>query len=153
MTKREKTILMAAAALLLVFAILAAWQAAQANSARTNLAEARAELDLQRAESTLALGAIEANRGSYELARQLASSFFTVLQGAIPTAPAAAREPLGQILQQRDPMITALSRSDPQVASQLVQLLIRFRLAMGEPVGPQPPAQRPDQPAPATPGE
>ena len=36
-------------------------------------------------------------------------------------------------------MITALSRSDPQAASQLVQLLIRYRIALGEPVGPSEP--------------
>jgi hypothetical protein len=140
MTRREKLILTVAAMLVLVFAGLALWQRATAGAAERRLAAVGTELALQRHESTLALAAIEAGRGSYELARQLASDFFTGLQAELGQAPEAARAELQQLQQQRDGMITALSRSDSQAAPQLVQLLIRFRIALGEPVGPQQPA-------------
>ena len=140
MTRRETFTVTAAAAVLLLAAGFGAWQAARVRGTRDELAAVRTQLALQRHESTLALAAIEATRGSYELGRQLASSFFTGLQATVSAAPAEAREPLSQILAQRDAMITALSRSDPQAAPQLTQLLIRYRMALGEPVGPPQPA-------------
>ena len=140
MTQREKLVLGAAAVLVLVFAAIAIWQGAAGAGAERRLADTRTELALQRHESTLALAAIEAGRGSYELARQLASDFFTGLQTDLGSSPPETRAALQQLLQQRDAMITALSRSDPQAAHQLVRLLIRYRIALGEPVGPGEPA-------------
>jgi len=141
MTRQEKLVLGFAAALLLALVGIAIWQVVRADDAERRLAQTRTELALQRHESTLALAAIEATRGSYELARQLASDFFTGLQADLGRAPAAAQPALREILQPRDAMITALSRSDAQAASQLVQLVIRYRIALGEPVGPGEPAE------------
>jgi len=162
MTRREKLILGSAGVLVLILAAVAIWQATRAASAERREADTSTLLDLQRQESTLALSAIEAGRGSYELARQLASDFFTGLQARFDSAPAESSDALQQVLLQRDAMITALSRSDPQSAPQLVQLLIRYRVALGEPVGPnepagptppasQAPVTTPDEPAGPTP--
>lgn len=140
MTRREKLVLGVAGLLVLVFAAVALWQQTRTGAAERRLADRTSELALQRQESTLALAAIEASRGSYELARQLASDFFSGLQAQLANAPEEARPELERVLSQRDPMITALSRSDPQAASQLVQLLIRLRIAMGEQVGPRQPS-------------
>lgn len=147
MTSREKAVL--ALALVLVLSVLALLvvQRARTGDAQSQLEEARMQLALQQHESTLAVAAIEAVRGSFEISRQLASDFFSGLQQDVNRAPEAARAEFSNILTQRDAMITALSRSDPQAAPQLIQLLIRYRLAMGEPVGPQTPAA---QPAPVT---
>jgi hypothetical protein len=157
MTRQEKVVLVVAAAVLLAFAGIALWQSARAIAAERRLAAVRTELALQRYESTLALAAIEAGRGSYELARQMASDFFTGLQLDLERAPAEARSALQEVLLQRDSMITALSRSDPQSGPQLVRLLLRYRIALGEPVGPREPAMSApppaEQPAPdSTPG-
>jgi len=156
LTTREKQVLITAATLLLVLALVAAWQVARAGSSESRLQETRTELALQRHESTLALAAIEANRGSFELARQLASDFFTGVQADLASAPVSARDALQQILVQRDGMITALSRSDPQAAPQLVQLLMRYRIALGRPIGPQQPSgaapAQPPAPKDSTPG-
>ena len=151
MTRREKLILGVAALLLLALAGIAIWQKIRADAAERRLADTRSELALQRYESTLGLAAIEATRGSYELARQLASDFFMGLQADLASAPAAVQPALQQILLPRDAMITALSRSDPQAAPQLVQLLIRYRIARGETVGPQEPAASPAAPQPTAP--
>jgi len=160
MTSREKAIMVVAAVLLLALAALVIWQGSRARSAERELAATRSELVLQRHEATVAMAAIEATRGNYELARQLASSFFTGLQSDLDQPPEvwrracetcqAARPELQQILQPRDAIITALSRSDAQAAPQLVQLLVRYRSALGEPVGPREPALSP-QPGAAPP--
>jgi hypothetical protein len=91
MTRQEKVVLVVAAAVLLAFAGIALWQSARAIAAERRLVAVRTELTLQRNESTLALAAIEAGRGSYELARQLASDFFTGLQAEVDQAPDAAK--------------------------------------------------------------
>jgi hypothetical protein len=140
MTRREKLVVVVAAVLVLAFGGIALWQLARASGAERRLAATRTELTLQRHESTLALSAIEASRGSFELARQFASDFFTGLQAELADSPAGSRPALQEVLLQRDAMITALSRSDPQAAPQLVRLFIRYRIALGEPVGPREPA-------------
>jgi hypothetical protein len=148
MTNREKLVLGVAAALLLAMLGVTLWQVARSAAAERRLAAATTELALQRHESTLALAAIEAGRGNFELARQLASGFFTGVQDDLGNAPADARPALQELLLQRDAMITTLSRADAQAAPQLVQLLLRYRIARGEPVGPREPALSPTAPPP-----
>jgi hypothetical protein len=137
MTMQQRTILIAAAAAIVAFGIGAFWQYTSARSYADRLAESEREYVFQRLEATLGAATIEAQRGGYEIARQLASEFFSGLQQNIHRAGPQQRPIFQEILAQRDAMITALSRSDPQTGSLLAQLFIRFRIARGEPVGPE----------------
>ena len=65
------------------------------------------------------------------MARQHASDFFSGLQTEIATAPEPAAPALQQILSERDALITALSRSNPEAPSLLAQMFNRYRVAMG----------------------
>jgi hypothetical protein len=147
MTPQQRSILIAAAAAILGFALGAGWQYAASRGPVRDLDQTRTELAFQQLEATLGAATIEAQRGSYELARQLASSFFTGLQTHLGSAPQDQQAAFTDLLQQRDPMITALSRGDPQTGSMLAQMFMRYRIAMGEPVGPASDAQSPSAPA------
>lgn len=136
MTQQQKTIAIAVGAAILAFAIGALWQYGNARSHADQLAATDRALTFQRLEATLGAATIEAQRGSYEISRQLASDFFGGLQAEIGRADADRRTAFHEILQQRDAMITSLSRSDPQAGPMLAQLFTRYRIAMGEPVGP-----------------
>lgn len=137
MSDQQRTILVAAVAAILGFAIGAGWQYATTRGPINELEQTREDLAFQEIEATLGAATIEAQRGSFEIARQLVSDFFTGLQNNIGDAPADRSDAFRDILAQRDAMITALSRGDPQSGSMLAQLFMRFRIAMGEPVGPQ----------------
>jgi hypothetical protein len=136
MNERHRMIAIALAALIVGFALGALWQYTSARSYAQRLHTTEHDLTFKRLEASLGAATIEAQRGSYEIARQLASDFFTGLQDALGTAPAQRQPEFTSILQQRDPMITALSRSDLQSGAMLAQLFVRYRIAMGEPVGP-----------------
>ncbi|HSJ08017.1 MAG TPA: hypothetical protein VK936_15035 [Longimicrobiales bacterium] len=136
MSDQQRTILIAAAAAILAFAIGALWQYAAVRSHADRLAATTDSLTFQRLEATLGAATIEAQRGSYEISRQLASDFFSGLQTEIGAAAPDRGQAFADILQQRDAMITALSRYDAQSGALLAQLFTRYRIAMGEPVGP-----------------
>jgi hypothetical protein len=136
MSDNQRTILIAAAAAIVAFAIGALWQYASVRTHADRLSATSEALTFQRLEATLGAATIEAQRGSYEISRQLASDFFSGLQAAIGGAAPDRRQAFTEILQQRDAMITALSRYDTQSGALLAQLFTRFRIAMGEPVGP-----------------
>jgi hypothetical protein len=136
MSAQQKTVLIAVAAALVGFAFGALWQYTSVRSHARQLERLERELELQTLEATLGAATIESQRGSYEISRQLASDFFGGLQRELPRASRDRRRALDEISQQRDAMITALSRSDPQAGAMLAQLFTRFRLAMGKPVGP-----------------
>jgi len=93
----------------------------------------RAELAVARTEATLGASALEAQRGSYEVSRRLASDFFTQLQATVGEAPAAIRPQLNSILDQRDATITMLSRSDPQAGAVLQLMFTQYRTALHGP--------------------
>lgn len=100
----------------------------------------RAELAVARTEATLGAAALEAQRGSYEVSRRLASDFFTQLQATVAEAPAAIRPQLMSILGQRDATITMLSRSDPQSGAVLQLMFTQYRTALHGPENaPEPP--------------
>jgi hypothetical protein len=145
-TTQQRTIAVAAAAAIVAFALGALWQYASARSYAAELAATEHDLAFQRLEATLGAATIEAQRGSYEIARQLASRFFSGLQTEVANARDDRRPALTDILQRRDAMITALSRSDPQSGSMLAQLFVRYRIAMDEPVGPEPGVTSPPGP-------
>jgi hypothetical protein len=132
-----RTWLMLIAAVLIAFLIGYGWQRIRANSIDEQRATAERALEVQRIESTLGAAAIEAQRGSYEVARQHASDFFTDLQAEVDSMPQAAQPEMRALLGHRDVIITALSRSDPQSGPQLAQMFVRYRTALGEPVGPR----------------
>lgn len=135
---RGQQVVLTAGGLVLAFAIGFGWQYTRAREleqelaeAEAQLGEARAELTFARLESTLAAGTVQAQRGSFEVARGLASEFYTGLQQSVAEAPAEALAELQAILAQRDAMITALSRADPASGELLAQLLVRYRVALG----------------------
>jgi hypothetical protein len=138
MTAQQRIILAAVFTGIVGFALGSLWQYTSVRDLTTRLEATQHDLDFQRLEATLGAATIEAQRGSYEIARQLASSFFGGLQQQIGAARGERQEAFHEILQHRDAMITALSRSDPQSGPMLAQLFVRYRIAMGEPVGPDP---------------
>jgi hypothetical protein len=157
MTHQQRVILIGAAAAIAGFAIGALWQYGSARGYAQRVDRTEHTLAFTRLEATLGAATIEAQRGSHEIGRQLASDFFTGLQQVVNEAPADRQPALREILQRRDAMITALSRADPQSGPMLAQLFLRYRIAMGEQVGPtddvsSPPAPR-DTPAQAPPAD
>lgn len=141
MTREQKIMLGGAIATVLAFLIGFGWQYSRAEQLEQELNVASTELAFQRLEGKLAAATIEADQGNYEIARQLASDFFTGLQADLARAPDEAQQQLNVIAAQRDVIITAASRSDPQTASLIGQLYNTFRIAFGdEPVAAQVPA-------------
>ena len=160
MTDTQRIVLGAALAAIVGFAIGAGWQYSSARSYRSDLETTRAELDstrheltFQRLEATLGAATIEAQRGNHESARRLASDFFTSLQAEITSAPPAAQPSLRQILDQRDVMITELSRASLESGGELAEVFSQFRTALGEPVGPIPPPSATPPQEPLTTGQ
>lgn len=154
MGARQTAILIGVAAAVVGFGIGALWQYTNARAQTQQRAAVERDLAFQTLEATLGAATIEAQRGSYEISRQLASDFFSGLQrelGRAPgegSAPGEARAALEEISEQRDSMITALSRSDPQAGAMLAQLFTRYRIARGKPVGPNSDAAPAPAPAP-----
>jgi len=138
---RTRSALFIAGGVVVAFLVGFGWQFARAHSLQGQLDQTERELTFQRLEATLGAATIEAQRGGFEPARQLASDFFTRLQAAADQAPAAGQPQLQQILSQRDAVITALSRGDTQSGAVLAGLFVRYRIAVGEtPATPTAPA-------------
>ena len=131
MTRSQKGLAIAGG-VVVAFLVGFGWQFARAQDLQGQLDQAQRELTFQRLQATLGAATIEAQRGGFEPARQLSSDFFTHLQGAINQAPEAGRAQLQQILQQRDPIITQLSRNDMQAGAVLAGLFVQYRSAVGE---------------------
>lgn len=130
MTSTQRA-LAVAGAIVLAFLLGFGWQAMRANRIETELERVERQLALVSLEATLGAAAIEAERGSHETSRQLASEFFTGLQQSIDRAPQSAQAELRSILAERDPTITMLSRADPEARHQLGRMFLRYRLALG----------------------
>jgi hypothetical protein len=159
MTDTQKVVLGTAIAAIVGFAIGALWQNASARAYSSDLDMARIELDstrheltFQRLEATLGAATIEAQRGNHESARRLASQFFTDLQASVGSAPQAAQPRLRSILDQRDVLITELSRANLESGGVLAEVFAQYREAMDRPVGPLPPASADTQAAPGSNG-
>jgi hypothetical protein len=152
MTDRTRQVLILIAVAIGAFLIGAGWQYLSARSLSRALADAERAAAFNALEGTLGAATIEAQRGSFEIARQHASDFFTGLQADVGRATDDVRATLQEMLGQRDAMITALSRADPQSAAMLERLFTRYRLALDHPVGPAdaeptPPPAAVDSPA------
>ena len=97
--------------------------------------EAQQELRLKEMENLLAAAAINADRGDYEPARQLASDFFNMLRSQIGRGlnsdlSSQQRNELETLLSQRDDVITLLARSDPASAGRLSDMYVAYRKVM-----------------------
>ena len=125
-TARSRWTIYSAIAVILIFITAMGWQYMRANRLQAQLAVARAE-------ATLGASALEAQRGSYEVARRLASDFFTQLQATVGDAPSAIRPQLTTMLGQRDATITMLSRNDSQAADVLARMFTQYRATLHGP--------------------
>jgi hypothetical protein len=153
MNERQKLVAAVVAAVIAGFALGMVVQYAAGRGTTQQLRATQTALTFKRIEANLGAATVEAQRGSYEIARQLASDVFTDLQAAIPHAQGERRQEFQQILQRRDDMITALSRAAPQAGAMLAQLFTRFRIAIGERVGPDGGTAPAPQPAPPPAGD
>lgn len=125
-TARSRWTIYGAILVVLIFIAAMGWQFVRANRLESQLAVARTE-------ATLGASALEAQRGSYEVSRRLASDFFTQLQATIGDAPSEIQPQLSTILGQRDATITMLSRSDSQAADVLARMFTQYRGALHGP--------------------
>ena len=97
--------------------------------------ETEHQLILVRMQSNLASAAIDARRGDYEPARQVASQFFTTLRAEIDKGETsnftqAQRQGMQPLFAGRDEIITLLARSDPASADRLSDLYVSYRRIM-----------------------
>lgn len=118
---------------MILILLLFGWQFFRAYQAGQERDEIEHQLTFQRMATDLALATIEASYGSYEGARELASSFYTRLQDNVQRAPPEGQEQIQSLLEQRDAVITALSRRDPASSEILARMFLRYRRAIGEP--------------------
>lgn len=125
-----RTALIVVCTILLAFIFGAGWQFMHARQLERDLVSVRQELEFTRLEAALGAAALEANRGSYEVARQLASDFYTGLQARIENTPDVARQHFTAVLDQRDAVITGLSRSDSTTATALADLYLQWKSGM-----------------------
>ncbi len=146
--KSGKGWLVAILAIIIAFGVGYGWQYTKVLQLRKDLAATRAQLEVQTLYVELGQTAFEAQRGNYEQARREASSFFTGLQTAVDSMVPDQRTPFEPILAERDNVITALSRANPDAADMLSGLFARIR---GEaPPAMRVPAESTARPAPAT---
>ena len=125
---------------------------ARGQSALASTAAAK-ELTLARMQNALANVVIDARRGSYESARQNASTFFTSLRaeankGDDSSLSKAQKEAAKPLFEKRDDVVTLLARSDPASADRLSDVYIAFRQLVDNPAGAMStPAPEPAKPA------
>jgi len=130
MTKGRRIGLIAGA-IIVAFLVGFVWQYVRAQQLARTLDSTRRALATTRSEATLGAAAIEAQQGRYETSRQLASDFFTALQGDVARASASVPPAVTTILGRRDSVITLLSRNDGQAAALLSRMFVEYRAAVG----------------------
>ncbi|MEP6922811.1 MAG: hypothetical protein ABI967_16960 [bacterium] len=108
----------------------------KASAAVSQRDAAQHELQLSQLQNALSGAAIDARRGEYEPARQMASDFFTTLRTQIDNyTDTSAITPMQRdrarpLLAKRDEIITLLARSDPAAADRLSDLYFSYLQAM-----------------------
>lgn len=132
MTGKQKQVLTVVVAIVAAFLIGFGWQFLRATALARELRATRAELALERLESTLGAATVHAYYGNYETARQLTSRFFGEVETLPVDVPPAVRQELAALRVERDALITSLARSNPESAEVLADHLIRLRVARGE---------------------
>ncbi|MEX2572372.1 MAG: hypothetical protein WD737_13820 [Gemmatimonadota bacterium] len=121
--------------LLAVFLIGFLPQWSRARSLEETVSETRLELSLHELGGRLGAALAESQRGNYERARQLMTGFYSQLQDRIPQiGDPAQRQMLTGLLEQRDEIITLLSRAEPESTSRLNMMYSNYFAAV-HPVG------------------
>ncbi len=136
---RNQTIGLVIAGFVLAFLIgfIPSWTRVRAQERQ--LEEVRHELQVAQLQGRLGAALAESHRSNYERARQLMSGFFAEAQQLLPQVrDARQRQELQTILQQRDEIITMLSRAEPESTQRLMLLYTRYFAAL-DPVGRQSP--------------
>ncbi|HEX6965945.1 MAG TPA: hypothetical protein VF166_09110 [Gemmatimonadaceae bacterium] len=128
---RARRIGLIAAAIIAAFLVGFFWQFVRAEQLSRALDAAQRQLAVTRAEATLGAAVIEAQRGSYETSRGLASDFFTGVQRNVAQQQGGTPPAFTTILNQRDSVITLLSRSDSQAVGMLSRMFVEYRTAVG----------------------
>ena len=105
------------------------WGAASARDA------AQKQLVLSQLQNNLASAAVDARRGDYESARQLASKFFTDATSELDKTSSNVftqeqQTQLKNLLIPRDEIITLLSRNDPASSEKLAEMYVLYRKAI-----------------------
>lgn len=134
---REKSrtgFLWASLAVVIAFLIGFGWQFYEANTVRDDLAAIEDELMLERLRTQLGQAALNAQAGDYESARQQMSDFFRQLQENSDAMPDAVRSVADDFLDDRDQIITGLSRSNPETAATLYRMLGELSSAIDQPL-------------------
>ena len=127
-------IYLAVALAIFLLGLVPMWSRARTYESQRDAAQH--ELRLSQMQNTLSAATIDARRGDYEPARQMASDFFTTLRTQIDSDAAAAavtpaqRERIRPLLAERDQIITLLARSDPAAAERLSDFYVAYRQAM-----------------------
>lgn len=127
-----KRLLLLAGVALITFIIGAGWQYMRAERIEDTLARTDRQLAFARLEARLGAATLEAQRGSYGVARSLSSDFYNGLQRHIESTPDAARRHFTEVLDRRDDVIGGLSASDPNTARLLADLFLQWRSGMAE---------------------
>lgn len=127
-------------AVVLAFLAGFGWQYFRAMTIESRLERTEQELAIERLRVGLAQAAVAAQSGDFEAARRQMSGFFTSLQGQLGELPPELRETGEAMLLTRDEVITELSRANPRSGDDLYDMLVRFRLSVGEPPPPVAPA-------------
>lgn len=128
---RARRIGLIAAAIIVAFLVGFFWQFVRAQRASSTLETTQRQLAVARAEATLGAAVIEAQQGSFEKSRELASDFFTGVQQNVANAEQSVPPAVTTILSQRDSVITLLSRNDAQAATMLSRMFVEYRTAVG----------------------
>lgn len=132
----RRAVAWAVAALILGLVLGTVAQLARGERLERRAADGARALTAARVEVALAGAVVEAQAGSYELARQRTSEFYTGLQRRL--APLLAGPAAGgaqRLLVQRDAVVTLLARSDPASVSVLRRLWTDYRAHVVVPAG------------------
>lgn len=144
---RNQWIGLAIAGLVLSFLIgfIPSWSRSRA--LERELRETRFELEMARLQGRLGAALAEASRSNYERARQLMTGVFSGLQENVGRVRDTAQQrELQLVLQQRDEIITLLSRAEPESTQRLMLLYTRFFAAV-DPLGREAPTALTPSPA------
>lgn len=132
-------ILLGVVALALVFALGFFPQWSRAGSLQAELERTQHELTMARLEGRLGAALAESQRSNYERARQLMADFYPDLQDNLArVGDPADRRALQAILDQRDEVITLLSRAEPESTQRLMLLYTQYFQAVDPAAGTAP---------------
>ena len=134
-TPLTRWVIFYAALLLIAFLLGFVLMWLKSRECSASLSEAEHQSNLARIQNALVSAIIEASLDDYELARQAASDFFTLLRAEIDRGDDAALSPAQRkgaqrLFIHRDEIITLLARSDPATVDRLSDLYGSYRKVM-----------------------